>query len=115
MAKQSSKPRERASILLRVDPELADWFASAAESQGRSRTKLMEMWLEALRDEVERIGKLEGGADPFGAVDDLGEALVQKVIDLGMANSVLKFAREQQLAERRAEVEEAKRERKGRR
>jgi hypothetical protein len=85
MSKAKAKVVKRTSVLLRLDSSLAEWYANAAKKQGRSRAKMMEMWLSALREEVEKMDAGEGS----GAVKSLGELLTARLIQLGMANDAL--------------------------
>src|SRR5581483_8146483 len=96
---------KRASVLLRIDPSVAEWFQAAADQQGRSRTKLMAMWLAALKAAVL---ELEGaGGDPLDTFDELGHGLARRVIDLGMANAAIRASWEQRAAELRELVAES--------
>jgi hypothetical protein len=88
--------------VLRIDPDLARWFASAAELQGRSRTQFMERWLNVLRTLSTHMEHYQHrGVSPFDAVDVVGADFVGELIRLGLANELMKQAWDLHLAEHR--------------
>jgi hypothetical protein len=94
--------RSRTALVLRIDPDLARWYASAAELQGRSRTQFMERWLNVLRTLSTHMEQYEHrGVSPFDAVDVVGADFVGELIRLGLANELMKQAWDLHLAEPR--------------
>lgn len=102
-ARRNARPkRARTALVLRIDPELARWYAAASELQGRSRTQFMERWLNVLRTLSTHMEHYEHrGVSPFDAVDVVGADFVSELIRLGLANDLMKKAWELHLAEHR--------------
>jgi hypothetical protein len=101
--RRSARPkRPRTALVLRMDPDLARWYAAAAELQGRSRTQFMERWLNVLRTLSTHMEHYQHrGVSPFDAVDVVGADFVGELIRLGLANELMKQAWELHLAEPR--------------
>ncbi|HEX4124249.1 MAG TPA: hypothetical protein VHY37_05935 [Tepidisphaeraceae bacterium] len=102
-ARRSARPRRaRTALVLRIEPELARWYAAAAELQGRSRTQFMERWLNVLRTLSDHMEHYQHrGVSPFDAVDVVGADFVGELIRLGLANDLMKQAWELHLTEHR--------------
>ena len=64
--KRKSGKGQRSAILLRLAPDLAEWYTSKARAEGRSRNRLMEMWLEALADVVREAEEWGSDAEAVG-------------------------------------------------
>jgi hypothetical protein len=102
--RRSARPkRTRTALVLRIDPDLARWYAAASELQGRSRTQFMERWLNVLRTLSTHMEHYQHrGVSPFDAVDVVGADFVGELIRLGLANELMKQAWDLHLAEPRA-------------
>ena len=85
--------RDTTAVILRIAPDLADWYAQAAERQGGSRNRFMERWLEVLYTIMKEMEKWKGhGLSPTTAVQVVGRHLVGEMIRLGVPNNLLKEA-----------------------
>lgn len=92
--KKATAPRksERSAVLLRLPPDLAEWYQVTAEKGGRSRTKLMEMWLRRLPQLVLEMEKdqSESREDPFTVIDSYGMPLVGELMRLGVLGDLMR-------------------------
>lgn len=85
--------RDTTAVILRIAPDLADWYAQAAERQGGSRNRYMERWLEVLYTIMKEMEVWRGqGLSPTTAVQVVGRHLVGEMIRLGVPNDLLKEA-----------------------
>jgi hypothetical protein len=110
--KPKSKPgpagRDTTSILLRIDPSLADWLSDAADRTGKSRTKLIEGWLESLRTVVaESEEAREAGLSPFAAMELLGGSLLGQLVRSGFETEFIEEAWQELSGRQNALVKEA--------
>jgi hypothetical protein len=102
--------RERVPAGLRLSPELGAWLTATAERVGRSRTQLMEMWLDALRDagtyadQVRAELSTDWPTPPDEAFKAVGERLLGRLIDLGLLNDFVRQGREVIEEERAAQL-----------
>ena len=98
-------------MLLRIDPALRDWFASAAGEQDRSRNQVMERWLQALPDAMAALESSKG-LDATDVVQVMGQLLVEKMVSLGCASPFVATGwqfHQHQRREQAAELREDKR------
>jgi len=107
--------RKRVPLLLRMDPELADWYRDRAASQGLSRTILVERCLARIRSVQARVAKWENeGLAPHDLVNTVGHEFVQAMVELGIGTGQMPTALDWEAEQRRAvmaEVREIRRER----
>ena len=106
--KSKSKPprgtykRDRAAVAFRLNPLLAEWYATAADKAGCSRNDLMERSLAAIRNVLDDAATWEGeGLTPTQASAAVGSAFVAELVRLGLASEVLKESLELWMAEQR--------------
>lgn len=77
--------RDLVPVVLRIPPDLAKFLAElAAGSRVRSRSALIEAWLEALRSVVAAVTREEGRLPPDQVVDALALGLVRELDHLGV-------------------------------
>ncbi len=82
--------RKRVAVLLRMDPNLAEWYQAKAGALGRSRMQFAERCLarvRALVESVEAWGK--GGADPRMVLGSARSELLSMLVDLGVGGDVV--------------------------